>query len=96
MKLSLPLFPKKLNAVTPQDFRPISLCNVIYKIIAKTLANRLKNLLPTYIHETQQAFIQGRRISNNITIAQEITHSFQLSSWKEQAFMLKVDLAKRA
>lgn len=96
MKLSLPLFPKKLNAVTPQDFRPISLCNVIYKIIAKTLANRLKNLLPTYIHGTQQAFIQGRRISNNITIAQEITHSFQLSSWKEQAFMLKVDLAKRA
>jgi hypothetical protein len=42
----------------------------------------------------QQAFLQGRRISNNITIAQEITHSFQLSSWKEQAFMLKVDLAK--
>ena len=67
---------------------------MIYKIIAKSLANRLKVFLPNYVDETQQAFVHGRRITNNVAIAQEITHSFQLSSWKHKAFMLKVDLAK--
>jgi hypothetical protein len=88
------LIPKKLVPLVPADYRPISLCNVIYKIIAKCLANRLKPHLPDYVHHSQQAFIEGRRISNNIIIAQEITHSFALSSWKNQSFMLKIDLAK--
>jgi hypothetical protein len=88
------LIPKKLVTTVSTDFRPISLCNVIYKIIAKCIANRLKPHLPDYIHPAQQAFIQGRRISENIIVAQEITHSFQLSSWKHKAFMLKIDLAK--
>jgi hypothetical protein len=88
------LIPKKLVPLVPADYRPISLCNVIYKIIAKCIANRLKPHLPDYIHPTQQAFIEGRRISNNIIIAQEITHSFALSAWKDKAFMLKIDLAK--
>jgi hypothetical protein len=88
------LIPKKLVPLVPADYRPISLCNVIYKIIAKCIANRLKPHLPDYIHPSQQAFIEGRRISNNIIIAQEITHSFALNSWKGKAFMLKIDLAK--
>jgi hypothetical protein len=88
------LIPKKLISQVPVDYRPISLCNVIYKIITKSLANRLKQHLPDHIHPSQQAFIEGRRISDNIIIAQEITHSFQLSSWQQKAFMLKIDLAK--
>jgi hypothetical protein len=46
------------------------------------------------VHPSQQAFIEGRRISNNIIIAQEIAHSFSLSSWNSQDFMIKIDLAK--
>ena len=88
------LIPKKLVCHVPSDFRPISLCNVVYKIIAKSLANRLKPHLPDYIHPSQQAFIEGRRISNNIIVAQEISHSFSLSSWNGIDFMLKIDLAK--
>jgi hypothetical protein len=90
---NIALIPKK-NAFNPQDFRPISLCNVIYKIIAKSLANRIKPHLPNKIIDAQQAFIEGRRISNNVIVAQEITHSFYLSSWKQKAFMIKIDLAK--
>ena len=88
------LVPKKLVCHLPSDFRPISLCNVIYKVISKSLANRLKDHLPDYIHPSQQAFIQGRRISNNIIIAHEITHSFSLASYKGHDFMIKIDLAK--
>lgn len=91
---NIALIPKKLVPAIPSDYRPISLCNVIYKIISKTLANRLKPHLPNYIHPSQQAFIEGRRINNNIIIAQEITHSFALKSWNDPAFMLKIDLAK--
>ena len=86
--------PKKVKCHLPSDFRPISLCNVIYKVIAKSLANRLKPHLPNYIHPSQQAFIQGRRISNNIIIAQEIAHFFSLFSFRSHDFMLKIDLAK--
>ena len=88
------LIPKKLVPLVPADYRPISLCNVVHKLIAKSLANRLKQHLPNYINPAQQAFIEGRRISNNIIIAQEISHSFALTSWKHRAFLLKIVLAK--
>lgn len=88
------LIPKKAHANHVTDFRPISLTNVAYHFIAKSLANRLKEDLPDYIHQSQHAFIQGRRITNNIIIAQEIVYSFNLKSFKQQAFMLKIDLAK--
>jgi hypothetical protein len=88
------LVPKKLSYSLPSDYRLTSLCNVIYRLIAKSLANRLKVHLPDYNHPSQQAFIEGRRISNNIIIAQEITHSFSLSSHGSQDLMIKIDLAK--
>jgi len=88
------LIPKKTHASQVTDYRPISLTNVVYRLIAKSLANRLKEELPNYIHQSQHAFIQGRRIIDNIIIAQEIVHSFNLKAFKQQAFLLKIDLAK--
>lgn len=88
------LIAKKNICQTPKDYRPISLCNVIYKIIAKTLDERLKLHLPNYIHASQSAFILCMHISSNIILTQEITHSFSLTSWKQKGFLLKIDLAK--
>ena len=88
------LIPKKMQPILPQDFRPISLCNVIYKVIAKSLADRLKPHLPNYIDQSQAAFIKNRHIFSNIVITQEIIHSFTLKTWTQQAFLLKLDLAK--
>jgi len=88
------LIPKRMQPILPQDFRPISLCNVIYRLIAKSLADRLKPHLPNYIDQAQSAFVKNRHISSNIFVTQEIIHSFSLKHWKCKAFILKIDLAK--
>jgi len=53
------LIPKKMQPIISQDFRPISLCNVIYKIIAKSLADRLKPYLLDFIDHSQAAFVKN-------------------------------------
>jgi hypothetical protein len=93
-KTYITLITKNNQPTTPQDYRPISLCNVIYKIISKSLANRLKQHLPSYVNHAQYAFIAHRHISSNIIITRETIHSFNLKSWKEHAFIPKIDLAK--
>ena len=69
------LIPKVKNPQSIIDFQPISLCNVIYKIISKCLVNRLRPLLDGMISPTQSAFIPGRLISDNALIAFECMHS---------------------
>lgn len=93
-KTNIVLIPKKNRPISPTDFRPISLCNVPYKILAKSIANRIKGKLPDLICQSQHAFIPGGRIANNIIIAQEIVHSFGLNSYCQKAFLLKIDLSK--
>jgi hypothetical protein len=60
-----------------KDFRPISLCNVIYKVIVKCLVNRLRPLLHDIIEPTQSAFIPGRMITDNALIAFECLHALR-------------------
>lgn len=93
-KTFITLVPKKNNPSIPQNYRPISLCNVCYKIISKSLANRIKNHLPLSIDNAQAAFVPNKHISSNIIITQEIIHSFNLKTWNQHAFILKIDLAK--
>ncbi|XP_026410754.1 uncharacterized protein LOC113305978 [Papaver somniferum] len=88
------LIPKISNPKTPADFRPISLCNVSYKIISKILANRLKPLLPDIISPTQTAFVAGRHIHDNIIIVHEILFSMKHKKVKKALVGLKLDMSK--
>jgi hypothetical protein len=89
------LIPKTKNADYLKDFRPISLCNVVYKIISKCMVNRMRPLLDSLIDECQSAFIPGRLITDNALMAFECFHAIQRSKGGPDDFCaLKLDLAK--
>lgn len=69
------LIPKIKNPVKMGGFRPISLCNALYKFVRKTLANRLEVFLDTIISQVQSAFVLGRLISDDIIVVYEVMHS---------------------
>lgn len=77
------------------DLRPISLCNVVYKIISKVLANRLKKIIDLIISDTQSAFILGRLITDNIMVAFEVMHYMKRKDKGKESWMaLKLDMSK--
>lgn len=89
------LIPKIDHPNSMKDFRPISLCNVIYKLVSKVIGNRLKGVLPNYIAEEQSAFNVGRSIMDNVLIASEIIHHIKNKRRGHRGEMaLKVDISK--
>lgn len=88
------LIPKTKNPLSLKDFRPISLCNVIYKVVAKCLVNCLRPILKEIISETQSAFVPGRLITDNAVITFECIHALKQNLVSGDYCAYKLDLAK--
>ena len=89
------LIPKVKSPKRITEFRPISLCSVIYKVVSKMLANRLKGILPSIVSENQSAFQADRLITDNILMAFETLHYMKHHQNGKTGFMaMKLDMSK--
>lgn len=89
------LIPKANEPQDMSQLRPIALCNVIYKIASKVLANRLKVFLLDIITPQQSAFVPDRLIFDNSLVASELAHFMHnLQRGNEGFLALKLDISK--
>ena len=89
------LIPNCDNPESMRDLWPIALCNVLHKVIAKVLADRLKVILPNIISNTQSAFVSGWSILDNVIVAFEMLHSMKRKvKGKVGEVALKLDISK--
>lgn len=79
------LISKVYQPTEMTQFRPISLCNVLYKVIVKVIVNRFRTLLDDCINEAQAKFVPSRQIIDNVLIAYEIFHSLKLKKVVKEA-----------
>ncbi|KAG7543761.1 Ribonuclease H-like superfamily [Arabidopsis thaliana x Arabidopsis arenosa] len=75
-------------------FRPISLCNVLFKTITKVLMLRMKKVISKLIGPAQSSFIPGRLSTDNIVLVQEAVHSMRRKKGRKGWMLLKLDLEK--
>ncbi|KAL0300440.1 UNVERIFIED_CONTAM: hypothetical protein Scaly_3046100 [Sesamum calycinum] len=87
------LIPKVQMPIKVGDFRPISCCNVVYKIITKVMVTRMHLVLEKLIDSCQNAFVPGRSISDNILLAQELLSGYNQKKLPPRC-TVKVDLQK--
>lgn len=89
----LTLLPKFPGATIIKDYRPISSCNTLYKVISVHLVHHLKPLLPSIILHNQTAFIKGRLLLENCLLVSELVSGYHKQQ-TEKKLTLKIDIAK--
>ena len=90
----LVLIPKTSHPEQISHLRPISLCNVAYKVITKTMTNTSNEIMESSITPNQSSFILGRQIVDNIIIYQEVLHSIKKLNSRKNYMLIKVNLEK--
>ncbi|WZY73147.1 hypothetical protein YC2023_005387 [Brassica napus] len=90
---AITLIPKKPEACALTDYRPISCCNIVYKLISKIIANRLKPILTECVSPNQAAFLKGRSLGENVLLATELIKDYNKASCLKSA-MIKIDIRK--
>ncbi|XP_022869849.1 uncharacterized protein LOC111389190 [Olea europaea var. sylvestris] len=87
------LVPKSSQAPSVGDYMPISCCNVIYKVITKILASRLRPILGDIVDQARVAFIEGRSMTKNIHLSQELMRQYNRKRVTPRC-LLKIDIRK--
>lgn len=89
----LAIIPKKKNATEMKDYPLTSCCNVMYKVISKIIANRLKILLPDFISPNQSAFVKDRLLMENVLLASEVVKDYHKDTISSRS-AIKIDILK--
>lgn len=79
---------------TANYFRPITLLNVVFKIISKVLVNRMRPIMSKLVGPFQNSFLPGRSTMDNVILNQEIMHSMRHKKGRKGYMMIKIDLHK--
>ncbi|XP_057444580.1 uncharacterized protein LOC130736815 [Lotus japonicus] len=88
------LIPKIKKPTHTSHYRPISLCNTLFKLVTKVIANRLKLILPDIVSENQSAFVPNRLITDNALVAFECFHHMKSNRSRSGNIALKLDMTK--
>lgn len=88
------LIPKIENPQKVTQLCPISLCNVVFKLVTKTIIARLKSILLGVVAPTQSSFVLERSITDNVIIVLEILHTMRTRARKKGIMAVKIDLEK--
>lgn len=90
---AISLIPKTSNPSRLEDFRPIACCGVLYKIISKLMAGKLKNVIEDLVSTNQSGFIPGRSITDRILVADDIVRNYHRDGISKRC-TIKIDVRK--